>query len=200
MTEQQTDQSKPLKLDLGCGINKVSPDHIGVDSKEFPGVDLVLDLTAKEKSVQNADYSVTHTYKKWPWEDNSVDEVHCSHFIEHLEPKERVHFVNELYRILKPGTKCTLIFPHWCSVRAMGDLTHSSHSVSEMWMYYLNKDWRSTNAPHNDFYTCDFDATWGYSMHQSLLVRNLEYQQFAMQNFKEAIQDTIATLIKKPYV
>jgi hypothetical protein len=35
-------------------------------------------------------------------------------------------------------------------------------------------------------------------MHPDLNVRNVETQNFAMQNYKEAIQDTIATLAKKP--
>jgi hypothetical protein len=66
-----------------------------------------------------------------------------------------------------------------------------------MWFYYLSKAWRESQAPHNDMYTCDFDATWGYSLHPSLNSRNQEYQSFAMQFYKEACQDIIATMTKK---
>lgn len=70
--------------------------------------------------------------------------------------------------------------------------------VTEFWFYYLSKDWRKDNAPHNDFYHCDFDATWGYNLHPSIVSRNQEYQLHAVTFWKEAVQDLIATLTKKP--
>src|SRR4030042_4794091 len=95
-----------MKLDLGCGKNK-REGFIGVDVRAFDGVDQVIDLSAP-----------------WPWEDNSVDEVNCSHMVEHLKAEERIHFVNELFRVMKQSAKCTIIVPHWASCRAYGDLTH----------------------------------------------------------------------------
>jgi len=176
-----------LKLDLGCGKNKRGPEWTGVDSLKFDGVDVVCDLTKKNKKGE---------FLSWPWEDNIVDEIHASHFVEHLDAEERVHFVNELYRILKPGAKASIIVPHWNSCRAYGDLTHKWPPVSEFWFYYLSAEWRSINAPHNVDYKCNFQATWGYSMNQALLTRNQEYQNYALSNYKEAAQDIIATLIK----
>lgn len=168
-----------LKLDLGCGPNK-REGFTGVDAMQFDGkVDIVCDLT-----------------QKWPWDDASVTEVHASHFVEHLTATERIHFCNELYRVLIVGAKCTLITPHWDSCRAYGDLTHQWPPVSEFWFYYLSKGWRANNAPHNDGYNCDFACTWGYNMRPDLAVRNQEFQQFAFANYKESIQDLIATLVK----
>jgi predicted SAM-dependent methyltransferase len=92
-----------LKLDLGCGKNK-KPGFLGVDCRKFEGVDVVADLSKGT----------------WPWKDGSVDEVHCSHFIEHLTAAERIHFVNELHRVLKPGAPAHVIVPHWNSHRAFG--------------------------------------------------------------------------------
>jgi hypothetical protein len=170
---------KPLKLDLGCGINK-REGFEGVDCRAFAGVDHVYDLR-----------------KTWPWGEETVEEAHCSHFLEHLAAKERIHFINELYRVLMPGGKCQLIIPAWSSARAYGDLTHQWPPVSEFWFYYLSRDWRAVNAPHNDFYECDFEATWGYSLHQSIQSRNQEYQMHALTFWKEAAQDILATLTKK---
>lgn len=189
-------QTVPIKLDLGCGKNKVAADFIAVDALDFQGVDLVLDLTAKESSVQNADFSITHIYKPWPWVDNSVDEIHASHFMEHLKADDRIHFINEMYRVLKPGSSAKIIVPHWASCRAYGDLTHAWPPVSEFFFYYLSKEWRDINAPHNTEYKCNFACTWGYSLEQSILIRNPDYQQFALQFFKEAAQDIIATMTK----
>lgn len=174
---KQVEKIELLKLDLGCGKNK-REGFIGVDSRKFEGVDQVLDLT-----------------KAWPWKDGTVEEAHCSHMIEHLEWPERVHFFNELHRVLIKDGKCSLIVPHWNSSRYYGDPTHKS-PFSEFAFYYLDKGWREVNAPHVD-YTCDFAVTWGYSLHPSIQSRNQEYQQFAVQNYKEAAQDIIATLIKK---
>ena len=176
----------PKKLDLGCGPGK-KEGFYGVDRIAFPGVDLVLDFGKGS----------------WPWADNSIEEAHSSHTLEHLtnlqEKWERVTFFNELYRVMKPGGKCSLTIPHWASNRYYGDPTHKE-PFSEMGFYYLDKNWRAQNAPHTDIqhnpngYSCHWRCEWGYSMHQSLLARNDEYRQFAMQNYKESCQDIIATM------
>ncbi len=175
-----------MKLDLGCGDHK-KEGFFGVDTINFPGVDLVLDV-----GVQI-----------WPWEDGSIEYVYCSHLLEHLATWERVHFANELYRVLQPDGKCQLTCPHWASCRAYGDPTHVWPPVSEFWFYYLDKQWRKENAPHTDFnndirgFKCDLEVTWGYSMRADVLMRNQEYQNFAMANYKDACLDMIATMGKK---
>lgn len=183
---------QPLRLDLGSGKNT---------REGFDGVD-VRDFGQKH---------IVNLAQPWPWKDDSVEEVYCSHFIEHLNAHERIHFVNELYRVLqapvaaKQGStfadrlagKAQIITPHWASCRAYGDLTHQWPPVSEFWFYYLDKNWREQNAPHNDGYKCDFLATWGYSLHPAIGLRNQEYQQHALQFWKEAAQDCICTLTKR---
>ena len=193
-----------IRLDLGCGKSKRKDgDWIGVDSRQFDGVDFILDLAAVNgpNNIETGDLEALLrapvTYKRWPWDNDSVEEAHCSHFVEHLTASERIHFVNELYRILKPGCKATIITPHWASCRAYGDLTHQWPPVSEFWWYYLSKPWRADNAPHNDGYTCDFEAVWGYGMRPDVAVRPPDFQQFAMANYKEAITDMQCTLTKK---
>jgi len=168
-----------LRLDLGAGKNK-KPGFIGVDVRPFEGVDQVADLT-----------------KPWPWANDSVEEVHCSHFVEHLTAPQRIHFANELYRVLKKDAKATVIAPNWSSCRAYGDLTHQWPPVSEFWFYYLDKNWRAVNAPHNDEYTCDFLCSWGYSLHPEIAPKNPEMQQFALKFYKEAGQDIICTWVKR---
>jgi ubiquinone/menaquinone biosynthesis C-methylase UbiE len=169
-----------VKIDIGCGTKK-KEGFIGVDIIAFDGVDVVM-YAGKDA---------------WPWADNSVDEAYCSHFVEHLTADQRVHFVNELHRVLKPKGTCLIITPHWASLRAYGDLTHQWPPVSEMWYFYLNKEWREREAPHNKMYTCDFDATWGYGLDPQLGSRNAEYQQYAAQWFKNALSDTMATITKR---
>lgn len=180
-----------VKIDIGCGSQK-REGFIGVDVIAFEGVDVVTDLK-----------------ERWPFEDNSVDEVWSSHTLEHFTGLQRVHFVNELYRIMKVGAKATIICPHWASCRAYGDPTHQWPPISEFWFYYLSREWRlgvdgkNAQAPHTDKkywadgYDCDFEATWGYSIHPSVQVRNQEYQEFAVNFYKEAVQDICATLTRR---
>lgn len=125
-----------LLIDIGCGKNKKNDGRtwVGIDILNFEGVDFVGDAGTE----------------KWPFKDESVDEIHASHFVEHLKPEERIHFVNEMYRVLKKPAFgaggnptagfATIIVPHWASQRAYGDLTHQWPPVSEFWFYYLDKD------------------------------------------------------------
>jgi hypothetical protein len=174
-----------MKLNIGCGKN-VKEGFINVDAIAFEGVDVVMDVR-----------------QAWPWDHNSVDEVYCAHFLEHLTGVERCHFANELCRVLKPKAQATLIVPSWTSARAYGDPTHQWPPVTEMWFYYLGKEWRDKQAPHTNKsnwaqgFDCDFDATWGYGMHEQLLARNDDFRQFALQWYKEAAQDIHITLTKR---
>ncbi len=175
-----------VRLDLGCGPGK-APGFLGVDKLSFPGVDVVFDLASS---------------KKWPWPDNSVEEARSSHFIEHLTGIERVHFMNELHRVLAPGAKALITTPHWASNRAYGDFTHQWPPVSEFWFYYLKREWRLVNAPHTDSkwnpagYDCDFDASWGYTLHPQVVTKAQAAQMDMLTFYKEAAQDTVATLTK----
>lgn len=172
--------TEPFRLDLGCGKNKKAG-FVGVDREPFEGVDRVIDLTCA-----------------WPWLSGSVAEVHCSHFIEHLDAEERAHFVNELYRVLVPGGRATIIAPSWTSGRALGDPTHKWPPVAPMWFMYLQRKWREDQAPHTAaIYSCDFAITWSLSYGPELAGRNQEYVQFALQHFTDAAQDIVATFVKQ---
>lgn len=198
------DDTKPLRLDLGCGPNKNKQgEWFGVDVLKFEGVDLVLNLVEREPFTPDPAKGyweqVKPPFKKWPWADGSVEEIHSSHFIEHLHPDERVHFVNEAHRVLKPAGKAVLIAPNWSSMRAYGDMTHKWPPVAAFWFFYLSKEWRKTNAPHNEVptdidYTCDFSPGWGFSIRGDVQVRNQEYQMFAMNNYIDVCEDVICTL------
>lgn len=168
-----------VKLDLGCGINK-KEGFIGVDTIKFDGVDKVVDLT-----------------KKWPWKNNSVDEVHCSHMIEHLTSDQRCHFMNELWRVLKKGSTAMIVAPHWGSCRAYGDPTHVWPPVSEFYFQYLGREWRKTQAPHTEpMLKCNFHHVLAYGLNPQIAVRNQDFQMFAVAYYKEAATDIIATLTK----
>jgi hypothetical protein len=170
---------KLIRLDIGCGIRKLEGFH-GVDAEPFKGVDTVADLR-----------------KKWKWTTNSVDEINCSHFLEHLTSSERCHVLNEMWRVLKIGAKAKIVSPHWSSSRAYGDPTHRWPPMSDWFFSYLNKEWRDREAPHTSkLYKCNFDIGLGYNLHPNVGLRNTEFQQFAVLFYKEATPDIVATLTK----
>ncbi len=178
------DDKSDFKCDFGCGPNK-KQGFLGFDSIKFPNVDFTVDLR-----------------KAWPISNSCVSEAHSSHFVEHLNAMERVHFFNELWRVMKVGAKATIITPHWSSCRAYGDPTHQWPPCGEFMWFYLKKEWRMGNAPHTDEsnlkggFNCNFDVVWGYSLEPGVAARNQEYQQYAMTYLKEACQDMISTLTK----
>jgi hypothetical protein len=178
---------QPLKLDLGAGTTK-REGYVSVDIRQFDGVQVVCDLARNT----------------WPWADNSVDEVMCSHLLEHLTPPERMHFANELYRVLKPAPvgkatpHATIVTPHWASMRAYGDPTHVWPPVCEMAYHYWAAEWRKVNAPHLAELSCDFEVPQPtYSLHPFLLTRAVEHQQERLAWAKEAAQDMIQVLLKR---
>lgn len=168
-----------VKLDIGCGKNK-QHGFIGVDSIAFEGVDVVHDVRVSP----------------WPWADEEVEQVHCSHFIEHLTGEERVAFFNELARVMKNGAQAQIISPHWSHDCAYGDPTHKWPPISGWTFMYLNKGWREVNAPHVA-YTCDFDWTVGGIWDEWLNIRNQDMKVFAMQRYVNSMRDIMVTLTKR---
>lgn len=198
-----------LRIDIGCGKNP-KEGFIGIDAIDF-GQEYQADLRyapwalCGEKRVGWKDaFTVrdkiqvpTMRKKGGPWilPDSSVDEVNSSHFVEHLTGAERIGFFNELYRVMKPGAVATIITPNWSHARAYGDPTHQWPPMSSWYPLYLNKEWRSTQAPHVPF-TCDFNHSIAGAWDGRLNGRNPEYTQAAMNNETNAWADLIVTLTK----
>ena len=111
------------KLDLACGNNKYDG---------FTGVDIVKEGTQAD---------IIHDLNKYPWpfEDNSVDEIMCSHYIEHTE--NLIKFMEEIYRILKVNSNLHIAAPYYSSIRCWQDPTHV-RAISEKTFSYFNRDWR----------------------------------------------------------
>lgn len=229
-----------VRLDLGCGNNKKKAEEgedewVGVDSIKFDAVDVVADLCkpvyewqyhnviAVPGDDERSEYAPSQAvaiekahigYEPWPWEDNSVDEIHCAHFIEHFGGWDRVHIFNEMYRVLKPGGKATVITPSWTSARAYGDPTHAWPPIGVYTYFYLDKNWRMgglmngqmcpANAPHTDAsnvplgFKCDFPfVAPGGSLHPETNNWNADKVSHYTTFMIEAVQDMCATLIKR---
>lgn len=85
--------STPIKLDLGCG-KYLKEGFTGLDIKDF-GQDIVWD--------------VRHGI---PLPNESVEEVYCSHFLEHLTYSELELVMDELIRIMSQNATMRISVPH----------------------------------------------------------------------------------------
>jgi SAM-dependent methyltransferase len=174
----ETAQEKLVKLDLACGERKQAG-FLGVDKIKIPEVDCVWDL---EKFP-------------YPFKDNSVDEIYCSHYIEHTA--DVVRFMNEIFRMLKVGGKCTIIAPYYSSMRAWQDPTHR-RAISEATFLYFNKGWRTANKVNHYLATdADFDFSYSYMITPEWANRNEEARAFAIAHYINVVSDIQILLTKR---
>jgi hypothetical protein len=168
---------KLIKLDIGCGTNK-QVGFIGVDRVELPGVDQIVDLEVYP----------------WPWEDGSVEEIYCSHYIEHTT--DLIVFMDECYRVLQVGGKMTVVAPYYTSMRAWQDPTHK-RAISEATFLYFNKGWRTANGLEHYGIKSDFDFAYGYVFSPLWQNRSEEARSFALLHYINVALDIQVTLIKR---
>jgi Methyltransferase domain/Glycosyl transferase family 2 len=110
-------RSESLRLNLGCSDRRI-PGYLGVDvSASAPAADVVADLR-----------------KAWPWADGSVAEVVAHDVIEHLP--EKIHTMNELYRVLAPGAIADIVVPTTEGPGAFQDPTHVSFWNRNSFKYF----------------------------------------------------------------
>lgn len=119
LNDGQRETGGPVRLDVGCGPRK-KEGYIGVDfDANWPGIDVAADLT-----------------KRFPYPDNSVDEIRAHDIIEHLP--DRIHTMNEFWRICKHGAKLDIRVPSTDGRGAFQDPTHVSFWNVNSFKYYCN--------------------------------------------------------------
>jgi len=92
------------RLNLGCG-DDYREGWVNIDINPDVKADIHRDLN-----------------KGLPFDDNSVDEVWCSHLLEHLD--DMIFAMEEIYRVMKPNAPITIRFPYCNSPSAWNDPTH----------------------------------------------------------------------------
>lgn len=105
-----------IKLNLGCGrdikVDGEDGEWVNVDARWQEGMDpdrdLLLDLADPDVAL--------------PFADGTVDEIFCSHIVEHLPTI--LPLVGELWRVSADGGRMTVRAPHGGSDDAWEDPTH----------------------------------------------------------------------------
>lgn len=200
LTQEQRDKLKLAegKVDIACGDNK-KDGYFGVDLMQTASSDLVMNVLKFP----------------WPFEDDSIEAIHCSHFIEHipmayvsptgeykLVPDEHdkdllFAFFDECYRILKPGGVLTLIAPNARSNRGWQDATHRRFIVAETFLYTAQW-WRENNKLSHYNVECNFLGDCNPMVSQELTLMHPEAAQRHMQYYWNTIADWQAVLTKHP--
>ena len=84
----------------------------------------------------------------WPWADNSMDEIRAHDIIEHLPDK--IHTMNEAWRVLKPGGKLDILVPTTEGRGAWQDPGHVSFWNRNSFFYFEHGNAHLTRfAPAN---------------------------------------------------
>ncbi len=107
---------RPVIVDLGCGSRKL-PGAFGLDRRRMPGVDLVCELE-----------------QELPLKTNSVDVMHLSHIVEHI--RDLIGFMEEVYRVCRPGAEIRVVVPYYTSRGAFRDPTHVRFITEDTFQYF----------------------------------------------------------------
>lgn len=149
--EEPEPQAGPVRLNLGANQHPMEG-YVNVDAVQYTGVDTVADLE-----------------KRWPWADDSVDEIYTADLPEHLRGWYEVydvenaatledikyallhprrvygvlHFMNESWRVLKPGGLLRARIPTTESKAWAQDPTHVSFWNENTLLYFTHPQYRA---------------------------------------------------------
>ena len=128
-------------LDIGCGSNPRNPFHCS----ELYGVDVI------SQEGEGFHYRQCNILlEKLPFSDAMFDSVSCFDFLEHIPrvvvgvDRTRfpfVEFMNEVYRILKPGGIFYAITPYYPRPEAFVDPTHVNFITPNTHSYFTEPDY-----------------------------------------------------------
>lgn len=104
-------------VDLGCGPNKRPSADVGVDVRDYDGVDVVCDI---EDGL--------------PFDDGAVDRVLAYHVLEHVADLPAV--MAEIHRVLVDGGTIRGKVPHYRDRDAYTDPTHKQYFSAASFDYW----------------------------------------------------------------
>lgn len=183
----------PVKLDLACGQHK-QDGFLGVDQIACEGVDLTCDLSQTPWHFYDARENIIPLGQVL--NNNSVEEVYCSHFFEHLDGMERIAFMNELWRVMMPHHQAIITVPYGMSIRALQDPTHKWPPVVESSFLYFTEPWRIANGLDHYPIHCNFWITYDIFYPEEWQLRNDETRNFALRHYNNVVSDLRAYVTK----
>ena len=114
-----------MKLDIGSGPKPLKG-FLTVDKNPWYKPDIIVDI--ENEAI--------------PIKDNIVEEINCSHTLEHIQPIKLDFVISEFWRVLKHDGILNIRLPHF------------TYAPSE-WHYF---------QPRHDFLKCYYDATNSFTL------------------------------------
>lgn len=119
--DELLERESGIRLDIGGGENP-QPNFVNMDIRDLPGVDIVHDAEVYP----------------WPLPDGCVLAAMASHLIEHIDPHKGgfIRFMDEVWRVMKPGGEFAIACPHGSSQGYLQDPTHCNPCNEATWAYF----------------------------------------------------------------
>lgn len=134
-----------MKINLGAGKD-IIPGYVSCDKVKRPGVSMVFDME-----------------KKFPFKDNSIEEIIAYNCLEQLStPRKFVEAINEIHRILIDGGRAIVRVPNVKDICAFQDVFD---------VLKFNEDSFSYMDINNKRYE-EFGVTYGYKPFHVKLIEN----------------------------
>lgn len=122
-------------LEIGCGVGRVGK-HIAPRCRRWIGADVspnMLKFAAERlRDFQNVEFVELSGNDLRPIADGSIDVVYCTVVFMHLESWDRYSYVEEAFRVLRPGGKLYVDNVNLCSDAGWAIFeTHRKFPVAE---------------------------------------------------------------------
>ena len=132
-------------IDVGCGQGR----FIAQDKNRIVGID---QSEASLNKCKSLGYNVIKgDVRQLPFEDSSVEGIHCSHVIEHFQPSDVHKILSEFDRVLKPKDVLVIRAPLlWYGFYS--NLTHVRPYNPEAILHYLTPSRGHTFSQISDSY------------------------------------------------
>lgn len=139
---------------FNLGMMRQYPEPLRVEPREGS---LQLNIGAGHKLIEG---TTVLDWPEWnaetdriPYADDSVDVIHCYHFLEHID--NVVGVIREMRRVIKVGGVINIVVPYWTSLMQHQDLDHKHSFTEKTFPHLFNNSYYNKGKVEPMFITCN---------------------------------------------